>query len=159
VYKESARLLKGVGWKVNFRSRGEYEDARAREIGVAGGTGGEGGSPGLLRLVRSEAHRAGYRWLEGAANQFRCAWQAGPAEAKEGGDTPYDGPLPPPPPPPPPLPPHPSVSEAPESGAPPSAPPAAALMAAPPAIQNGTLAAASALVTLLGKERGGLPQG
>ncbi len=53
---------------MNFRSRGEYEDARAREIGVGGGTSGEGGSAGLLHLVGSEAHRVGYRWLEGAAD-------------------------------------------------------------------------------------------
>jgi hypothetical protein len=35
-YEVSAEVLNGVGWKVNFRSRGEYEDARAREIGVGG---------------------------------------------------------------------------------------------------------------------------
>ncbi len=68
VYEESARVLKGEGWKVNFRSRGEYKDARAREIGVGRGAGGEGGSARLLHPVGSEAHRAGYRWLEGAAD-------------------------------------------------------------------------------------------
>jgi hypothetical protein len=36
---------------------------------------------------------------------------------------------------------------------------ATASASAPLAIQNGTLAAASALMTLLGKERGGSPQG
>ena len=35
-YEESAGVLMGAGWKVNFRSRGEYKDARAREIGVGG---------------------------------------------------------------------------------------------------------------------------
>jgi hypothetical protein len=39
-------VLKGAGWKVNFRSRGEYEDAGARETGVGGGAGVEGGSAG-----------------------------------------------------------------------------------------------------------------
>ena len=73
VYKESARVLKEAGWKVNFRSRGEYEDARAREIGVGRGAGGEGGSARLLHPVGSEAHRMGYRWLEGTADQFRRA--------------------------------------------------------------------------------------
>jgi hypothetical protein len=33
-YDESARLLKGSSWKVNFRNRGEYEAARDRELGV-----------------------------------------------------------------------------------------------------------------------------
>ena len=46
-YEESARVLKGAGWKVNFRSRGEYEDARARETGVGGGAGVEGGLVGV----------------------------------------------------------------------------------------------------------------
>jgi hypothetical protein len=34
-YDESARLLKGASWKVNFRDRGEYESARAKERGSA----------------------------------------------------------------------------------------------------------------------------
>ena len=54
VYEESARVLKGAGWKVNFCSRGGYEDAKAREIGVDGGAGGEEASAGLLHPVGSE---------------------------------------------------------------------------------------------------------
>jgi hypothetical protein len=43
-YDESARLLKGCSWKVNFRNRMEYEAARAKELerwAKAGGGEGE----------------------------------------------------------------------------------------------------------------------
>ena len=80
MYKESTRLLKGAGWKVNFRSRGDYEDVRAREIGVGGDAGREVGLGALLHPIRSEAHRVGYCWLEGAADQFRRDRRAGPLE-------------------------------------------------------------------------------
>jgi hypothetical protein len=43
-YDESARLLKGSSWKVNFRNRREYEAARDRELGATtAATAGVGG--------------------------------------------------------------------------------------------------------------------
>ena len=79
--------------------------------------------------------------------------EGGSAEAEAGGDAPEY-------PPPRPTRSSPARSKVPTSEAPPSAPPMATASApAPPAIQNGTLAAASALMTLLGKDRGGSPQG
>ena len=79
--------------------------------------------------------------------------EGGSTEAEAGGDAPDD-------PPPRPTRSSPARSKVPTSEAPSSAPPmATASASAPPAIQNGTLAAASALMTLLGKERGGSPQG
>ena len=41
-YDESARLLKGTSWKVNFQSRQEYEKAKAKELAsVVGRNGGK----------------------------------------------------------------------------------------------------------------------
>ncbi len=38
-YDESARLLKGTSWKVNFQTRQEYEKAKAKELARAGQNG------------------------------------------------------------------------------------------------------------------------
>ncbi len=38
-YDESARLLKGTSWKVNFQTRQEYEKAKAKELASAGHNG------------------------------------------------------------------------------------------------------------------------